>query len=63
MKQVLTKNCIKYSSVKSTQIYWFYNQWQPRYDAMKQTLGNDIEFFQGLPDLSEKQKRYHSKIY
>ena len=53
---------MEYPSEKSTQIYWFYNQWQPRYNAMKQTLGNDIEFFQGLPDLSEKPKRYHSKI-
>ena len=53
---------MEYPSEKSTQIYWFYNQWQLRYNAMKQTLGNDIEFFQGLPDLSEKPKRYHSKI-
>ena len=48
-----TKNCIKYPSEKSTQIYWFYNQWQPRYDALKRALKKRIQFTQGLPDLSE----------
>ena len=53
VQQVLTKNCIKYPSEKSTQIYWFYNQWQPRYDALKRALKKKIQFTQGLPDLSE----------
>ena len=53
MQQVLTKNCIEYPSEKSTQIYWFYNQWQPRYDALKRSLKKRIQFTQGLPDLSE----------
>ena len=53
VQQVLTKNCIKYLSEKSTQIYWFYNQWQPRYDALKRALKKRIQFTQGLPDLSE----------
>ena len=52
VQQVLTKNCIKYPSEKSTQIYWFYNQWQPRYDALKRALKKRIQFTQGLPDLS-----------
>ena len=38
VQQVLTKNCIEYPSEKPTQIYWFYNQWQPRYDALKRAL-------------------------
>ena len=53
VQQLLTKNCIEYPSEKSTQIYWFYNQWQPRYDAMKRVLKKKIQFTQGLPDLSE----------
>ena len=53
VQQVLTKNCIEYPSEKPTQIYWFYNQWQPRYDALKRALKKRIVFTQGLPDLSE----------
>ena len=53
MQQVLTKNCIQYPSEKSTQIYWFYNQWQPRYDALERALKKRIQFTQGLSDLSE----------
>ena len=30
VQQVLTKNRIEFPSEKPTQIYWFYNQWQPR---------------------------------
>ena len=53
VQQLLTKNCLEYSSEKPTQIYWFYNQWQPRYDALKRTLKKKIQFTQGLPNLSE----------
>ena len=53
VQQVLTKNCIEYPSEKPTQIYWFCNQWQPRYDALKRALKKWILFTQGLPDLSE----------
>ena len=53
VQQLLTKNCIEYPSEKPTQIYWFYNQWQPRYDALKRALKKRIQFTQGLPDLSE----------
>ena len=53
VQQLLTKNCIEYPSEKSTQIYWFYNQWQPRYDALKRVLKKKLQFTQGLPDLSE----------
>ena len=53
VQQLLTKKCIEYPSEKPTQIYWFYNQWQPRYDALKRVLKKTIQFTQGLPDLSE----------
>ena len=53
VQQLLTKNCIEYPGEKSTQIYWFYNQWQPRYDALKRALKKKIQFTQGLPNLSE----------
>ena len=31
VEQLLKKNCIKYPSKKQRPIFWFYNQWQPRY--------------------------------
>ena len=53
VEQLLTKNCVKYPSKKPKRIYWFYNQWQPRYACLKSTLDDEIQFTQGLPDLSE----------
>ena len=53
VQQLLTKKCLEYPSEKPTQIYWFYNQWQPRYDALKRALKKRIQFTQGLPALSE----------
>ena len=53
VQQLLTKNCIDYPEKKPLQIYWFYNQLQPRYDEIKRTLKNRIRFAQGLPELSE----------
>ena len=53
VQQVLTKKCIEYPSEKPIQVYWFFNQWQPRYDALKRVLKKKILFTQGLPDLSE----------
>ena len=53
VQQLLTKNCIEYPEKKPVQIYWFYNQWQPRYDEIKQTLKKKIQFTPGVPELSE----------
>ena len=53
VQQLLTKVCIDYPEKKPLQIYWFYNQWQPRYDEIKQVLKKRIRFAQGLPELSE----------
>ena len=53
VQQLLTKDCIEYPSKKPIQIYWFYNQWQLRYDALKRALKKNIQFTQGLPSLSE----------
>ena len=53
VQQLLTKACIDFPEKKPVQVYWFYNQWQPRYDEIKQTLKKKIQFAQGLPELSE----------
>ena len=53
VQQLLTKRCIEYPCEKPIMVYWFYNQWQPRYDEIKRTLQKKIRFAQGLPELSE----------
>ena len=53
VEQLLTNNCVKYPSKKPRRIYWFYNQWQPRCASLQSTLGDEIQFTQGLPTLSE----------
>jgi len=53
VEQVLTKNCVHYPNKKPRHIYWFYNQWQSRYKSLQSFLGDEIQFTQGLPELSE----------
>ena len=53
VQQLLTNKCIDYPEKKPLQVYWFYNQWQPRYDEIQQVLKKKIRFSQGLPELSE----------
>ena len=53
VQQLLTKKCIDFPEKKPLQVYWFFNQWQPRYDEIKQVLKKKIRFTQGLPELSE----------
>ena len=53
VQQLLTKKCIDFPEKKPLQVYWFYNQWQPRYEEIKQLLKKKIQFTQGLPQLSE----------
>ena len=62
VEQLLTKNCIKYPSKKPRRIYWFYNQWQPRYTSLKSTLGDEIQFTQGLLVLSEDSQEISPKF-
>ena len=62
VEQLLTKNCVKYPSKKPKRIYWFYNQWQPRYASLKSTLDDEIQFTQGLPELSEDLHKINPKF-
>ena len=52
----------KYPSKKPRRIYWFYNQWQPRYTSLKATLGDEIQFTQGLLVLSEDLQEISPKF-
>ena len=61
VEQLLTNNCVKYPSKKPRRIYRFYNQWQPCYASLKSKLGDEIQFTQGLPALSEDLSEISSK--
>ena len=41
----------KYPNKKPRRIYWFFNQWPSRYTSLQSTLGEEIQFTQGLPEL------------
>ena len=62
VEKILTENCIHYPNEKKKHIYWFYNQWQPRYTSMQSVLGDGIQFSQGLPDLSEDLHEINPKL-
>ena len=53
VQQLLTKNCIDFPEKKPMMVYWFYNQWQPRYDDIRQALKKKIRFAQGVPELKD----------
>ena len=62
VQQLLTKKCIEYPEEQPLQVYWFYNQWQPRYDEIKQALKKKIWFEQGLPDLNEDLREIKPEV-
>lgn len=62
LENLLNTNRIQYPSKKPRGIWWYYNQWQDRYEAMQSTLGRDIQFFQGLPDLSDDLREINPKF-
>ena len=51
--QLLIHKRITYPDKKPVMIYWFYNQWQPRYEEIQRALKNKIRFAQGLPNLED----------
>ena len=53
VEKMLTEHCIHFSNTKRTHITWYYNQWQPRYKTLQSTLGDVIDFTQGIPNLSD----------
>ena len=63
VQQLLTKNCIEYPCEKPLHVYWFYSQWQSRYDEIKRALKNRIRFAQGLPELSEDLREINPEYH
>ena len=46
---------------KKGRILWFYNQWQPRYEALEREFG--VVFEEGLPDWSESLQELDPEIH
>jgi len=62
VEQMLTSpHLMDFPPKKEVQVTWFYNQWQPRYKKLKKTLGPQITFEQGLPDLSDDLREINPK--
>lgn len=62
VENLLNTNRIQYPSKKPRGIWWYYNQWQDRYEAMQSTLGRGIQFFQGLPDSGDDLREINPKF-
>ena len=63
VQQLLTKNCIEYPCEKPLHVYWFYSQWQSRYDEIKRALKKRIRFSQGLPELNEDLRQINPEYH
>ena len=63
VEQMLTNPLIKFPTDQDVQVTWFYNHWQPRYEAMEKDLGSQIEFEHGLPDWSESLHELNPEIH
>ena len=60
VEQMFEEPRFTFPTKRKGQILWFYNQWQPRYEAMMD-LG--VEFEEGLPDWSESLQELDPKMH
>ena len=60
VEQMFEEPRFAFPTKRKGQILWFYNQWQPRYEAMMD-LG--VEFEEGLPDWSESLQELDPKMH
>ena len=61
VQQILENDRIVFEENKRVRIFWYYNQWQDRYNVLKQSLGKTIAFERGLPDLSDDLSEISTK--
>ena len=60
VEQMFTNPLIDFPTDQDVQVTWFYNHWQPRYEAISD-LG--VEFEHGLPDWSETLQELNPEIH
>ena len=63
VEEMFTNPILHFTTDEDVQIIWFYNQWQPRYEALERKLGSQIEFERGLPDWSESLQELDPEIH
>ena len=61
VQQMLTEHPIQFPNRKRIRITWYFNQWQPCYESLQETLGDSIQFYQGLPNLSDDLHEINSE--
>ncbi|KAK3727741.1 hypothetical protein QZH41_005202 [Actinostola sp. cb2023] len=61
VQQILENNRIAYEEQRSIRILWCYNQWQDGYGVLRKSLGKNIQFERGLPELSEDLSEINTK--
>ena len=62
VEEMFTSPILHFTTEEDVQIIWFYNHWQPRYEALERELGSQIEFERGLPDWSESLQELDPEI-
>ena len=60
VEQMFTTPLIDFPTDQEARVTWFYNQWQPRYEALEKYLR--VEFRHGLPDWSESLQELDPEI-
>ena len=53
VEKILTMGRIIYESKKPRRIWWYYSQWQGSYKVMQSSMGKEIQFIRGLPELKD----------
>ena len=61
-KQWLRAATLRYETKKPRRILWYYSQWQDRYEAMKSSIGKDIQFSHGLPNFKDDLREIDPKF-
>ena len=60
VEQMFEEPRFTFPTKRKGQILWFYNQWQPRYEAM---IDLGVKFEEGLPDWSESLQELDPKMH
>ena len=61
VEQMFEEPRFAFPTTRDGRILWFYNQWQPRYEALEREFG--VEFEHGLPDWSESLQELDPEIH
>ena len=61
-EKILTTDRILYESKKPRRIWWYYGQWQDRYNVMQSSIGKEIQFIRDLPEFKKDLREIDPKF-